>query len=40
MGETEADVHPRPVCLVKDCTGSDAEIRTWDNRVLRIVHEH
>lgn len=39
--ETERSVPTaRPVCLIKDCTGSDYEIHTWSGVVLRRVHEH
>jgi hypothetical protein len=30
----------RPVCLIKDCAGSDYEIATWSGVVLRRIHEH
>lgn len=30
----------RPVCLIKNCTGSDYEVQAWSGIVLRRVHEH
>lgn len=30
----------RTVCLVKNCTGTDTEIRTWSGVLIRRVHEH
>ncbi|MFD5384260.1 hypothetical protein ACFWMG_04685 [Streptomyces sp. NPDC127074] len=30
----------RPVCLIKECTGTDTEIRTWSGILIRRLHEH
>jgi hypothetical protein len=29
-----------PVCLIKNCTGDDYEIRNWAGLLLRRVHQH
>lgn len=31
---------PPTVCLIKDCSGSDAELCTWSGILLRRTHEH
>lgn len=30
----------RTVCLIKNCTGTDTEIRTWSGILLRSLHQH
>ncbi|WP_306317222.1 MULTISPECIES: hypothetical protein [unclassified Streptomyces] len=29
-----------PICLIKDCSGSDYQLQTWPGIVLRRIHEH
>jgi hypothetical protein len=29
-----------PVCLIKNCTGDDYEIRNWAGLLLRRIHQH
>jgi len=30
----------RTVCLIKDCDGTDTEIRTWSGLLAYRIHEH
>ncbi|GAA1888282.1 hypothetical protein GCM10009837_07660 [Streptomyces durmitorensis] len=30
----------RPVCLIKDCDGTDTELRTWNGVLVMRIHEH
>lgn len=39
--EPERGVYPAPpICLIKNCTGDDYEIRNWAGLLLRRVHQH
>lgn len=39
--QPERPVDPgRTVCLIKSCTGTDTEIRTWSGILLRRYHQH
>ncbi len=39
--EPERGIRPdRTVCLIKDCTGDDFEIRNWAGLLLRRIHHH
>ncbi|MFF3998540.1 hypothetical protein ACFYX8_35190 [Streptomyces cyaneofuscatus] len=45
IGQTEDEpkraVYPdKAVCLIKNCDGSDYEIRTWAGPLLRRIHQH
>lgn len=30
----------RGVCLIKNCAGTDTEIRTWSGILVRVQHQH
>lgn len=30
----------RTVCLIKSCDGDTTELRTWQGRLIRRIHEH
>ncbi|MFI8872478.1 hypothetical protein [Streptomyces sp. NPDC055243] len=30
----------RPVCLIKDCDGTDTDISTWGGGLVMRIHEH
>ncbi|MGW6578867.1 hypothetical protein ACWF76_05580 [Streptomyces globisporus] len=39
--EPERRAHScKTVCLIKNCGGTDYEIRTWAGPVVRRVHQH
>ncbi|WP_069751585.1 hypothetical protein [Streptomyces sp. EN16] len=39
--EPERGVYPdKTVCLIKNCGGSNHEIRTWTGLLTRRVHQH
>lgn len=41
IGQPEPGIRPdQTVCLIKNCTGSDHEIRTWTGLLVRRIHEH
>ncbi|MGW7087526.1 hypothetical protein ACWGH2_29075 [Streptomyces sp. NPDC054871] len=30
----------RTVCLIKDCDGTDTDIRTWNGLLVMRIHDH